>query len=112
LCGIVTSKDGPIKLTVESLNQACFSISIINVGVMNITHLWGGDIISDVSLFPLKSAPNNVLQCLYCDRISDDETIADAVSKDGRQYLFVLECSYGANIYATCDKMEIISEMK
>jgi hypothetical protein len=109
LRSIATMKDGAITLAVESLNNVPFSILLSNVGVMNVMHLWGGDIISDVSFFPIAKAPSHLLRCLFHDRITDDKKIADAVAKDGRKYFFALECSYGADIYATCDQMQIVS---
>ncbi len=109
LCGITRIKDGAIVFAVESLNNVPLSILLSNVGVMNVMNLWGGDIISDVSLFPIAKAPSHLLRCLFHDRITDDKKIADAVAKDGREYLFALECSYGADIYVTCNQMQIVS---
>ena len=77
---------------------------------MNVMHFWGGDIILDVSLIPIKEVPPHTLQGLFHDRITDDRKISEAISREGRKYLFVLECSYGAEVFATCDQMQVAAE--
>jgi hypothetical protein len=107
--GIVSKKGEPVRLMTEDHKNAPFLILLENAGLMNVTNFWGGDIILEISLLPVHKAPSHVLRGLFLDRITDDKKIADAISKDGRKYLFVLECSYGADVYITCDQMQIVA---
>lgn len=107
LVGIVAKKGEAIKLSTEDHQGFPFLISLENAGSMNVMHFWGGDIILDVSLIPIGKAPLHLLKGLFHDRIADEKAIADAVSKDGRKFLFALECSYGADVFITCDQMRV-----
>jgi hypothetical protein len=108
--GIVAENGKLVKLLVRDHHEKPYEIVLGNVGSMNVTCFWGGDIILDVSLLPIGKAPPHMLKALFQDRITEEDKIAEAVAKNPRQYLFALESSYGADIYATCDKMQIRSD--
>jgi hypothetical protein len=108
--GVVAEKGEVVKLMVKDYKNNPYVILLENVGSMNVQNFWGGDIILDVSLLPIEKAPAHMLQGLFKDRITEDGEIAKAIARDKRKYLFALESSYGADVYATCDGMQVMAD--
>lgn len=110
LGAIANANSNVVTIKVQSVTKALYNIELIDVSHLNIQDFWNGSIIGEVFFLPKKQVPSYMWRNLYSGQLRKEDTdkeILKFVSKIENQHLFALECSYGAQVYATCDQLRI-----
>jgi hypothetical protein len=104
-----------LSLYVKSYDGHKRKIELSEVAEMNITDFWIGSIVGDVCFLPLDKVPPLMWENLFAGRIAlhnREASLRKLIETTKGRYFFALEASYGANVYAVCDAMEITGEDK
>jgi hypothetical protein len=112
LYGVIQESDSLI-LYARTSDQLICNLKLVGLREMNVTDFWIGSIVSDIWLWPREKAPSRMWQQIFAGRISVNDPEASLKllkSKSDGKHFFALEGSYGVNVYAICDDVEITRE--
>lgn len=94
----------------ETLNHQSRTLKLIAPAVVNVSRFWGVCLVSDLWLWEKASVPESIWRRLFEGRVPahrGDDGLQEAIDSVTNQKVFALESSYGGEIYATCDGLEI-----
>jgi len=77
---------------------------------LNVGNFWVGNIIGQAWLWDKPSVQRSLWQRLFAGRIVEsrfEESLNELIASAQHKMFFALECSYGAQVYALCDSLEI-----
>lgn len=109
LYGVVQQDNGLI-IYAEADDSSQRTIKLVGLTQMNVTDFWCGSIICDVWLWPRQQVPERMWEELFRNRIplhDFEAKLKSSIERTPGRYFFALESSYGANVYAVCDELEI-----
>jgi len=110
LRGIIFDDNDNLIIHARSCRGDARRVELSNVVESNVMYFWKGTIISDLWLFPINVSDLEKWNKLYQGRITTQNCMDDInqlISRNRNLYLFILDSSYGAEIYATCDGIRI-----
>jgi hypothetical protein len=86
------------------------NIKLLGLTDMNISDFWIGSIIGEIWLWPLHKTPARMWEQLFKGRLALHDaanSLTSSIKSARGRHFFALEGSYGANVYATCEDVEI-----
>ncbi|HZR78888.1 MAG TPA: hypothetical protein VFA58_06735 [Chthoniobacterales bacterium] len=109
LYGVIQENEG-LVIHAEAADDSKRRIKLLGLTEMNVTDFWMGTIVCDVWLWPRDEAPNRIWEELFKGRIAMNDpegSLKSLIENTRGRYFFALESSYGANVYAVCDDLQI-----
>jgi hypothetical protein len=104
--------DGCFVITAANYRGELYELKLLRPSVIAVNDFWESNLISDVFLWELDRAPEIFLRRLFLRRLPSDLTAVELsaeLRKRGSRKVFALESSYGAEITAGCDDLQITS---
>lgn len=95
-----------VQVEFMSLNGSVSALILGGVDLMSINNLREGNIVSSIFLWEIASIPTHVVR-----RVIDvfDLELSSSMSEVRRGFLVVVECSYGAELYALVDNVKCMT---
>lgn len=111
--GIVHDENDNLLILTKNHQGDRRRIELINVTVMRVTNFLRGNIISNVWFWRTNEISIDKWEKLFEDQLAShnyNEDLKKIIARNRNSHFFTLDSSYGAEIYATCDKMEIFQD--
>jgi hypothetical protein len=107
----ITLEGANVTLSYETWHGNPNRIVLRDATELNVGKFWVGNIIGQAWLWDNTSVQRSLWQSLFADRIVEarfEDSLNELIASAQHKRFFALECSYGAQVYALCDSIEII----